>query len=162
MTLIKVIFANEFALWISYIVTFTYIFKVTQIAEKHLLSGKRWELAKNAQEHLLYRLIISAIASVIHRDLDLYFRGQKFRYEFLTKCSSLWLLCRLIFAVEWHNRERTYFSMSIFSVRYFDKHRLENILLPPHIKSGNCHQPLEMLYIMILTYIFKVTKFEIW
>ena len=40
----------------------------------------------------------------------------------------------------------------------------QTLLLSLHRKSGICHRmaPLRMLYVMILTYIFIVTNFEMW
>ena len=40
--------------------------------------------------------------------------------------------------------------------------KMQTLLLPQDRKSGICHRmvPLRMLYIMTLTYIFKITNFE--
>ena len=89
-----------------------------------------------------------------------------------SKNAQVWSLYRLIFAMELDHFECCTlwpfpkFSRSNFPNNYFDKYtrKMQTLLLLSDRKSGVCNRmvPVRMLSIMTLTYIFKVTKFEMW
>ena len=88
--------------------------------------------------------------------------------RFSAKC-SVWLLWRLIFAIEWHNREccglrpwpkcwrSNFFQVAILTIKCW---KIQILHLSSHRQSGICHrmQSLRILYVMTVTYIFKSTN----
>ena len=77
------------------------------------------------------------IANVVHLDLDLYFQGHEISGNYIV-----------------YNILKT--------MRAKKAENIQPLLLPSDRKSCICHlmAPLQMLYIVTMTYIFKVTKFE--
>ena len=122
----------------------------------------------------------NGVSSVfLPRDFKFNFQGQMFKILISRKTVRagakclVCLLCKLIIANECHYCECCSqwpwpkFSRSNFSNGYFDKYRLEEmqtLLLPSGRKSDICRTvaQLQMLSIITLIYIFKVSKFEMW
>ena len=118
-----------------YIVTLTYIFKITKFLDIIFIV---WKMKRAMHKYAPYDFYASwyslsncITANVVLNDLELNFQGQTFQFAILTSIG--WKMQTLI-------------------------------LLPKDRKSGIFHRmvPQQMLYIMTLTYIFKVTKFEMW
>ena len=114
----------------SYIMTLTYIFKVTKFEMR--ISWKRWELTKNAQVWLLWKLVL-----VIKWDHCKYF--------------PIW---------SWPKFSRSNFSNDYFDKT--GKLQTLPLQSDRKSGIYHRTTPLRILYIMTSIYICKVTNFEMW
>ena len=101
-------------LWVLYIVILTYIFNVTKFLDvQYLENGVSCRKIPQYDFYRGWYSLSDGVSPVfLSRNFDLNFQGQTFkilisrkRWELAHKC-SLRLLCRLIFAIEWHNWDR--------------------------------------------------------
>ena len=118
-------------------------------------------------------------ANVVCHDLDLHFHGYEFWNVNISRAlrdsenAQLLLLKNMIFSIEWDYCDLLYsmtltqiFKVKLFKLLFWEVNagKMQTLLLPSYRKSGICHRTARpwMLFVMIFTYIFTVTHFEMW